>query len=141
MRNLVTASIGPVLSFIDRLFGRRASALDLGLGLIAGGWLSLMIARPALFDRVGYSGMAWLPDEGWELFFAVVVLLHVFGLARPFMKSIRTLAGALSAWVWIFVSGSLAKVELTPGVLTYAVLGLGALGGAIYVSSLHSDGA
>lgn len=141
MSQPLIGTVSAVVGFVDRLYGRRASAVDLSLGLIAFGWLVLEIVRPELFDQRSYTGMAWMPDEAWMALFGVLTILHARGLLRPFAKTVRTIACAGSSWVWLFVSLSLARIEVTTGVWIYAVVGVGALGAAIYVANLHPDGA
>lgn len=130
----VAATVTPLVRFVEWLFGPRAPGIDLGLCLYAAGWLLLMIGKPELFDTGTFLGMAWLSDAVWIGLFAVVTGLHLVGLLALEWRGLRCMACLLSAWVWISVSVSFATVEVTTGVLTYAITGAGALAGALFLS-------
>lgn len=140
-RLIVGASMPPLrrfvnwlLGFPDWLYGRRSAGFDLGPALMAGGWAWLMISRPALFDRGSFLGMSWLPDEVWIGQMLLLAGLHAIGLLRPACLKLRIAAALGSAWTWIFVSFSFARVEVSTGVLAYMIFGCGALCAAIYLA-------
>ncbi|WP_437871312.1 hypothetical protein ACSD7O_22300 [Methylorubrum extorquens] len=134
MKRIATALITPLVRFVEWLFGPTAAGVDLALSLFAGGWAGLMIARPQIFDHGTFKGMYWMADEVWIAFFTILATLHVIGLFRPLWREMRCAAALVSAWIWISVSASFATIEITTGVLTYTIIGAGALCGAIYLS-------
>ena len=135
MRRPVDALVG----FADRLFGPLALWVDLKLTLLSAGWFVLMICKPAMFDRGVLAGLSWLPDEVWILLMGALAVGHGVGLVRPWWRNLRTGASLTSAWVWLFVATSLGRVEISTGVLNYAVVGAGALFSAIYLSGLARE--
>lgn len=141
VRRSAAVAVTPLVRFVEWLFSPRAPGLDVGLCLFAGGWGYLMITRPALFDVGQFVGMQWLADQIWITFFCLLAVMHAVGCARPSWRSLRVAANLLSAWIWISVAGSFLRVELTTGVVAYAVVGFGALCGAIYIAGLPRAGA
>lgn len=140
MKRLATLLFTPLVRFVEWAFGPKAAGIDLGLSLFAAGWASLMLAKPQLFDRGSYQAMSWMADEVWIGFFIFLTTLHVTGLVRPLWRELRCAAALLSAWIWISVSASFATIEIATGVLTYTVIGLFALCGAIYLSGQPRKG-
>lgn len=140
VRRAVAGAVTPLVRFVEWLFGPRAPGLDLGLCLFALGWGSLMLFKPRLFDTGQFVGMQWLHDGIWIGFFAVLTIMHAAGFIQPRWRALRVAAGLLSAWIWMSVSGSLLRVEMTTGVLAYAIVGFGALCGSIYVAGLPRHG-
>lgn len=134
MKHAVTVTVTPLVRFVEWLFGPLAPGIDLLLCLFAGAWGSLMIFRPQTFDRGAFVGMNWLADAYWIAFFVVLTALHGLGVIRCHLRWARVTACLLSAWIWISVAVSLAKVEVTTGVLTYPIIGGAALFGALYLS-------
>ncbi|WP_264047519.1 hypothetical protein [Methylobacterium flocculans] len=134
MKHAVTVTVTPLVRFVEWLFGPLAPGIDLILCLFAASWGSLMIARPQIFDRGAFVGMGWLPDVTWIAFFAILTVLHGLGVFCCYLRWIRVTACLLSAWIWISVAVSFAKIEVTTGVLTYAIIGGAALCGALYLS-------
>lgn len=122
------------LTIPDWLYGRRAAGLDLGPGALAAGWATLMICRPEMFDRGSFVGMGWVPDPIWIFLMVVMTILHLAGLVRPNWRPLRTSAALLSAWAWIFVAVSFARVEIGTGVIAYGIFGIGALGASFYLA-------
>jgi hypothetical protein len=129
------AAILPLLRFVEWLFGPRFGAVDLGLMLIAAGWSGLLIGHPTLFDQASFRGLAWLADEVWTGLMLTLVGAHAVGIWRPRWAAVRIAAILLSSWAWIFVAISFARVQISTGVVTYALIGLGALCAAIHVAS------
>lgn len=127
-----------LLAFPDWLYSPRAAGFDLGLGLLAFGWGSLMLLKPTMFDAGTYVGMTWLPDAVWITLMFVISGLHLGGLLCPLWKAVRVTASLLSSWTWFFVSLSLARVEINTGVIAYGLNGWGALFAAIYLAGLPS---
>lgn len=140
LRRSAALAVTPLVRFVEWLFGPRAPGLDLGLCLLAAGWGSLMVLKPKLFDTGQFVGMQWLPDAAWIGFFALITVLHGVGCVRPYWRSWRVAGSLLSAWAWMSVSGSLLRVEMTTGVLAYAIAGLGALCGGIFIAGLPRNG-
>ena len=134
VKRAATVVITPIVRMVEWLYGPKAAGIDLFMALVSAGWAGLMLARPDAFDRGSYVGMTWMADALWIGFFVLLAVLHVVGLVRPSMRNLRCGASLLSAWIWISVSASLATIELLPAVFTYAAIGMGALGGAIYLS-------
>ncbi|MFC5553637.1 hypothetical protein [Methylobacterium iners] len=125
---------------MEWLFGPRIPGLDFGMCLFALGWGYLMVTKPQLFDKGSWAGMQWLPDPVWIAFFTALTLMHALGWLLPRRRALRVAALLLSAWVWITIAGSFLRVDLTPGVFVYSIIGFGALCGAIYVSGLSRNG-
>lgn len=134
MKRAAALTVTPLVRAVEWLFGPKAPGIDLQLMLFAAGWAGLMVAHPTLFDRGTYVGMNWLPDDYWILFFLILTTMHAVGLVRTGWRALRYTACLLSAWIWISVSASFATIEITTGVLFYAVVGAEALAGAIYLS-------
>lgn len=134
MKRAATAAVTPIVRFVEWLFGPRAPGIDLALALFASGWAWLMLVKPELFDRSPFVGMNWLPDASWICLFWGMAGLHGLGFIRPTAITIRQGACLLSAWIWITVSASIATIEITTGVVTYGIIGAGALAGALYIS-------
>ena len=141
MARLCIRLVSPLLSCAEWLFGRRAAGIDLALGCLAVGWCCLMVAKPAMFDRPGYAGFAWLPDAGWIALSAALAGAHGLGLQFPAFRGLRAVACLGSSWLWIFVALSLGRVEIVPGVINCGIVGIGALFGAIHVAGRAPDGA
>ena len=140
MRRSVAGAVTPLVRFVEWLFGPLAPGLDIGLCICAGGWAYLMLTKPALFDKGSWAGMQWLPDSAWIGLFCILTLMHGLGFLRPRWRGLRTAALLLSAWIWMSLAASFLRVELTPGVFVYAVMGFGALCGGIYLQGLPRDG-
>jgi hypothetical protein len=140
VRRVIARAVTPLVRFVEWMFGSSAPGLDLGLFLFAFGWGSLMLLKPRLFDTGQFVGMQWLPDATWIGFFAMLSVMHGAGFLCPRWRALRVAAGLLSAWIWMSVSGSLLRVEMTTGVLAYAIVGFGALCGSIYVAGLPRHG-
>ncbi len=136
VRRTAAGAVTPLVRFVEWLFSPAASGLDVGLCLFAAGWGGLMIAKPALFDTGQFVGMQWLRDEAWIGFFLLLTLTHAAGCLRPHWRTMRVGACLFSAWIWISVSVSLYRVEMTTGVLAYCIVGFGALAGGIYIAGL-----
>lgn len=133
---MLTLLTNGLLAFVERLFGARAGWIDFKLSVLAGGWAALMIARPDIFDRGNFAGLNWLPDPVWIGLLVTLAVVHAIGFLRPGIRILRPLASAVSAWAWIFVAISLWRVEMGPGVINYAIVGVGALLGMIYLAGL-----
>lgn len=131
---MIRKAIGRLVGLVDWLYGRPAAGIDCGLGAIAAGWGTLMLARPAIFDAGAYAGMTWLPDPVWSGLMIAVALLHLAGVLRPAWINLRTGTALVSAWIWLFIAMSLLRIALSPGVITYSILGVGALFGAIHIA-------
>lgn len=134
MKNAVAATVTPLVRFVEWLFGPQAPGVDLVLCLFAASWGGLMLARPAIFDKGAFVGMQWLPDAVWIVFFSALTVMHALGFFLWAARWVRVAACLLSAWIWISVAVSFSKVEVTTGVLTYAIIGGAALCGALYLS-------
>lgn len=140
MRRTVAGAVTPLVRFVEWLFGPRMPGIDVGLCLFALGWGSLMLFKPRLFDTGQFVGMQWLHDTVWIGFFGALTVMHAAGFARTHWRALRVAAGLLSAWIWMSVSGSLLRVEMTTGVLAYAIVGAMALFGSIYIAGLPRHG-
>lgn len=136
VRRAAAGAVTPLVRFVEWLFGPAAPGIDVGLCLFAAGWGGMMIAKPEMFDRGQFVGMQWLRDEIWIGFFLLLTVAHAAGGLRPYWRTLRVGAGLLSAWIWISVSGSLYRVEMSTGVLAYAIVGFGALCGSIFIAGL-----
>lgn len=136
LRRTAAGAVTPLVRFVEWLFGPAAPGLDVGLCLFAAGWGGMMLGKPEMFDRGQFVGMQWLHDEIWIGFFLLLTLTHAAGSIRPHWRSLRVGAHLLSAWIWISVSVSLFRVEMTTGVLAYCIVGFGALCGGIYIAGL-----
>ena len=128
-----------IFAFASWLFGARAAWIDMKLSALSAGWCALMVARPELFDRGVLSGLDWLPDPVWIWLMAALATFHAVGLIRPRRVRLRIATALVSAWTWLFVALSLARVEFTTGILNYALIGFGALFGAIYIAGLPRE--
>lgn len=140
VRRVVARAVTPLVRAIEWLFGPQLPCLDVGLFLFAFGWCSLMLCKPALFDSGQFVGMQWLHDVAWIGFFAALTIMHGAGFVQPRWRSMRVAASLLSAWIWMSISGSFLRVEMTTGVLAYAIVGLAALCGSIYIAGLPRNG-
>lgn len=122
--------------FAEWLFGPLAIIIDIVLLLFAAGWAILEVMRPGLFDTGAFVGLSWVADPYWFCLHALLTVLHGTGVVRPHWRALRVSASFLSAWNWLFVSLSMVRVELTTGVLAYAILGFFALFGGIFLAGL-----
>jgi hypothetical protein len=129
------AAILPLLRFVEWLFGPRFGAVDLGLMLLAAGWSGLLLGKPSLFDQASFAGLHWIADEVWTSLMCGLVGAHGVGIWRPRWAAVRIGAILLSSWVWIVVAVSFARIQISTGVVTYSLIGLGALCAAIHVAS------
>jgi len=118
------------------MFGPLAPAIDLVLLFFAAGWAILEVLKPAYFDTGAFVGLNWLSDPYWFALHVTLTVLHGIGLTRPHWRVIRVGGAFLAAWNWLFVSLSLARIEITTGVLAYAIVGVFALLGGIYLAGL-----
>lgn len=122
--------------FADWLFSPAAPSIDLVLMLFAAGWAMLEVMRPQLFDVGAFVGLSWLADHYWFALHVSLTMLHGLGLIRPCWRFLRVAAAFLSSWNWLFVSVSLLRIEITTGVLAYAILGGWALFSGVYLAGL-----
>lgn len=118
------------------LFGPLAPAIDLMLLLFASGWAILEVMKPAYFDTGAFVGLSWVADPYWFAIHVALTVLHGIGLVRLHWRALRVFGAFFSAWNWLFISVSLSRVEITTGVLAYAILGFFALMGGIYLAGL-----
>lgn len=124
------------IRFAEWLFGPLAPGLDLGLMLLPAGWAILEVTRPQLFDSGAFVGLSWVSDPVWFSLHCLLTALHGIGLVRPYWRVLRIGAAFLSAWHWLFVALSLVRVEMTTGVIAYAIIGAWALVGGVYLAGL-----
>ncbi len=134
MKRAATTALTPLVRFVETMYGPRALGIDLGLCLIAAGWASLMVAHPEKFDRGTYVGMTWLPDAAWIAVFVLLTIMHGVGAACADWRVLRVAACLLSAWIWLSVTCSIFRVEMTTGVIAYGLFAACALTGAVYLS-------
>ena len=128
--------VAPLVRFAEFVFGPLAPGIDLVLALFAAGWATLMVERPELFDRGSFVGMTWLPDPAWITFLTLLALLHGIGFFRLHARNLRVASALMSAWIWICVSVSFLRVDVSTGVISYAIIGLSALLGGVYLAGL-----
>lgn len=135
MRGWMFLVTGPV-RFAEWLFGPLAAIIDMVLLLFAAGWAIMEVMKPAYFDTGAFIGLSWVSDPIWFSLHVVLTVLHGLGLVRLHWRTLRAGAAFLSAWNWLFISLSLVRIEMTTGVLAYAILGGMALFGGIFLAGL-----
>ena len=144
VRHPVGARSGPLVTFTRAAetfvlwaHGPRAPHVHLFLGYLSAGWAAVMTLNPDIFDsnRLGYAALNVLPDPVWVIGHAVLVALHVLGLARPTWGGWRAAACLGSAWVYLFLAFSLGRANgLTPGAMAWLGVGIAAVGYGLYVA-------
>ena len=133
--------VSPLLRFTEWCFSPLAPGVDLFLGLLASCWFALMIGRPAIFNQGSFVGMQWLPDAAWIAFVGLTAALHFVGLTRLHAIPLRVTAGLFSSWFWVLIAISFARVVVSTGLFTYALIGGMALVSTIYISGRPRRGA
>lgn len=132
---LTAVALRPV-RFAEWLFSPLAPSIDLVLMLYAAGWAILEVTRPHVFDIGALVGLRWVSDPTWIVLHLVLTVLHGIGLVRPYWRVLRIGAAFLSAWHWLFVAISLVRIDITPSVVAYSILGFWALFGGVYLAGL-----
>lgn len=132
---LTAIALRPV-RFAEWLFSPLAPTIDLILMLFAAGWAILEATRPHVFDIGAFVGLRWVSDPIWLTLHVGLTLLHGVGLIWPYWRVLRISAAFLSAWHWLFVAISLLRIDFTPSVVAYSIVGFWALFGGVYLAGL-----
>ncbi|WP_020185931.1 hypothetical protein [Methylopila sp. 73B] len=125
------------LRFIDSFFAAPGiRGVDLGLSLIAGGWVWSIAHNPVTMERLTYAGLSFMTRQASVGVFALLAVVHLISYLNPHARFWRVFWLGVSSWVWAVI-GSFMAWAVTTGGVTYLVVGFVAFIGAIYVERSH----
>ena len=126
---MIGTQVSRIIKFVAWLFNPPVPAIDIGGALIAGGWALAFWLDPAIVTLPSYRSLAMIPQVVLVAMMAIVALAHAMSILWP---AVRTQACLAAGFIWITAAAGFGANHAWPGLVTYAVLGIGTLLAAIY---------